>query len=112
MYPLEKRVAATLKTLGLRPVVPEEGAAYLNKVGLMDPQGHTWTPEGTVAISVGRRALANCNSAATGAIRRYDVLPSLYRPGSDNTLTRAADNFPITPVPTICPTRQTGLYGT
>ena len=49
MYPLEERVAATLKTLGLRPVVPEEGAAYLNKVGLTDPQGHAWTPETLVA---------------------------------------------------------------
>ncbi|MCY3660180.1 MAG: hypothetical protein OXG36_14330 [Caldilineaceae bacterium] len=48
MYPeptLPEQVEASLKVLGLRPVVPEEGAARLNKVGLADPQGNAWTPE-------------------------------------------------------------------
>lgn len=42
---LKDQVEASLKMLGLRPVVPAEGAAHLNGYGLADPQGHAWTPE-------------------------------------------------------------------
>ena len=48
MYPkptLKEQVEASLKMLGLRPVVPEEGADHLNGYGLADPRGQAWTAE-------------------------------------------------------------------
>ena len=43
-YTLVERVTATLKVMGLRPVVVEEAAPFLNKSRLWDPQGNPWTP--------------------------------------------------------------------
>ena len=46
MFPkptLKDQVEASLKVLGLRPVVPAEGAAHLNGYGLADPHGQPWT---------------------------------------------------------------------
>ena len=46
MYPqptLKQQVAAHLKVLGLRPVCPDEGAAYLNECRVPDPRGRAWT---------------------------------------------------------------------
>ena len=43
-YTLVERVTATLKVMGLRPVVVEEAAPFLNKSKLWDPQGRPWTP--------------------------------------------------------------------
>ena len=46
---LKEQVEASLKVLGLRPVVPAEGAAHLNGYGLADPRGQAWTPESLAA---------------------------------------------------------------
>ena len=40
---LKDQVEASLKMLGLRPVVPAEGAAHLNGYGLTDPLSQAWT---------------------------------------------------------------------
>ena len=41
---LKERVTATLKVMGLRPVIAAEAAPFLNESNLRDPQGNPWTP--------------------------------------------------------------------